>query len=99
MVVHPKRTIDFIVHEIAGAFDVIAFPRLVRGNDVQRLVDGQLFRGVKHAVCAIHRFDEEIINEGLFSGMQFCIGDLYHLPYSAVDFLNDIGHMGRLVIV
>ena len=99
MVVHAKRMIDFIVHEIAGAFDVIAFPRLVRGNEVQRLVNGQLLGRVKHAMRAIHRFDEEIINEGLFSGMQFCIGDLYHLPCSAVDFLNDIGHMGRLVIV
>ena len=99
VVVHAKCLIDFIVHEIAGALGVIVFPRLVRGNDVQWLVDGQLFRGVKHAVRAVHRLDEKVIDEGLFSGMQFFRRDLYHLPCSAVNFLNDIGHMGRLVIV
>ena len=52
VVVHPNRLIDFIVHDIASAFDVIAFPRLVRGNHVQRFVDGQLLRGVKHAMRA-----------------------------------------------
>ena len=71
VVVHPKRLIDFIVHEIAATLGVIVFPRLGMGNDVQRFVDGQLLRRVKHAVCAVHRFDEKIIDKGLFSGMQF----------------------------
>ena len=78
VVVHPKRLIDFIVHD--AALDGVALPRLVRGDYAQRFVDGQLFRRVKHAMRADHRFDEEIIDKGLFSGMHFFIRDFYHPP-------------------